>query len=587
MKKNLLITFILIITTGIANSHPSRTGVVCSNLEKLFPANTFTSESFSWQLVHADINAGTACDKLVWRQSVEAKADTYSLTITVKNINGATKSNAEVILFSDSQIELSTATANSAGQATFSNLDNGTYAYKVYYKPLLANVPTIENKEFWGSGTITITDSNVSETFTRNAPYISGGPTFNPGNLSIGQPSSGSFTVKNPLPSATESYIAIWIDRDRLQGWDYSSNDSSTAKQISIGATAAFSFNVTPTSEGSYSCYAFVYSKINGSYIITDQYNWSEVFTVTNIPYISQITWSGYTWKVKSGVEGPGPNSWNANASNIWVDDQGRLHLKILKISNKWYCSEIMLPQSLGYGEYTFEVSTNVENLDRNIVFGLFTYETGSREIDIEFSRWGKAASVDGWYTVQPPPYNSLNQKSFALNMTGDYSTHRFKWSSAEIYFRSDYGHGIENLINQWTYKGVNNPPAGKERLHVNLWLLNGIAPSNLQEAEVIINSFKYVPISINSSTKQLSDSSKIVLFPNPTKGLVYISAHQSLTGDSKIDIYNNSGLLVQSKSILFTKNNAQIDLSGYSNGPYLFKIDIDHHPFSRKILKE
>ncbi|HEY3372020.1 MAG TPA: T9SS type A sorting domain-containing protein [Prolixibacteraceae bacterium] len=587
MGKNLLIAFIFIIVSGTANSKQCLGKVDCSNFGKPYQAQTFISESSPWQVVLSEMNAATSFTDFVWGQSATAVAETYSLTITAKNVNGVAKSAAEVILYDDSKIEYSTATTNSLGQATFSNLVNGTYTYKVFYKPSIPNVPVTDNKEFWGSRTITINNSNVSETFTRNAPYISVGPTFNPSYLPSGQQTIGSFTVKNPLPSPAESFIAVWIDRDKLSAWDYISNDPANAKPISVGGTSAFPFNVTPINDGSYSCYAFVYSKIDGTYIITDQYDWAEIFTVAPIPTISQITWSGYTWKVRSGIGGPGPNKWNASPSNIWVDDLGNLHLKIIKIGNNWYCSEITLLQSLGYGAYTFQVATNVEKLDKNIVLGLFTYETGSREIDIEFSRWGNAASVDGWYTIQPQPYNNLNQKSFPLNLSGDYSTHQFKWTSSEIYFQSDYGHGVDNLINKWTYKGVNNPPAGEERLHLNLWLFNGNAPSNLQEAEVIIKSFKYLPNPISSSIKEFSDSNKIVLFPNPTKGLVNISADHLIEGNSTIEVYNNTGLLVESKCISLNKNTAQIDMSAYSNGHYLVKIDIDNQSFYRKILKE
>jgi len=573
MKKNLLITFILLIVAGTAYSTqclPSGTWD-SSNFISQYPAETLASEYSIWQVV-----------------GIDEKAENYTLTITANNVNGAARSNAEVVLYNASNIELTRVTANSSGQATFLALENGTYNYKVYYTPSLLNVPFAENKEFWGNGTITISGSAVSETFTRNAPYISVGPTFNPINLTPGQSTSGSFMVKNTLPSPADSYIAIWIDRDKASTWDFSSNDQANAKPISIGGNAAFPFNVTPTSDGTYSCYAFVYSKINGTYIITDQYNWAQVFTVATVTAISQINWSGYTWKVKGGVGGPGPNNWNASSSNIWVDVQGNLHLKIIKIGDKWYCSEITLLQSLGYGEYTFEISTNVENLDKNIVFGLFTYETDSKEIDIEFSRWGNSAKVDGWFTVQPPPYTTLNQNSYALNLEGDYSSHQFKWSSSQIDFKSYHGHGLDNLINQWSYKGVNNPPAGKEKIHLNLWLFQGTAPSNIQEAEVVIKSFKYVPNLFNSSIEELPNTNKIELYPNPTKGPVNISSRVlGIKGDSKIDVFNNIGLLVQSKNTSSDYNTAQIDLSGYSNGIYLIKIDSNNQSFFRKIIKE
>jgi hypothetical protein len=207
---------------------------------------------------------------------------------------------------------------------------------------------------------------------------------------------------------------------------------------------------------------------------------------------ITQIQWSELTWNVKNGDGmGPGPNNWAATSSNVWVDAQGNLHLKIKKVGDKWYCSEIYSQQSFGYGEYKFEVSTNVENFDKNIVLGLFTYENDSREIDLEFARWGNASNPAGWYVVQPSTESSKN--SFSLNLTGSYSTHQFSWEASKIDFQSYHGHGTQNLIEEWSYSGSNIPPSsGKEKVHLNLWLFNGLAPSNNLEAEVVIKSFTF-----------------------------------------------------------------------------------------------
>jgi hypothetical protein len=210
------------------------------------------------------------------------------------------------------------------------------------------------------------------------------------------------------------------------------------------------------------------------------------------------IKFSGIYWNVRSGGGGPGPNNWSGSSNNVWVDSLGQLHLKIRKIGNSWYCSEIYTQRSFGYGEYRFYVSSNVEKYDPEIVVGLFTYENDSREIDIEFSRWEDTTSLDGWYTVQPPPYNSVNQDSFALNLKGNYSTHKIIWSRDSIFFRSYYGHSKilpspDSLINQWTYSGNKNPPVGNERLHINFWLYGGKPPANRQDAELIISAV-YVP---------------------------------------------------------------------------------------------
>ncbi|MHB9039908.1 MAG: T9SS type A sorting domain-containing protein [Melioribacteraceae bacterium] len=258
---------------------------------------------------------------------------------------------------------------------------------------------------------------------------------------------------------------------------------------------------------------------------ITDISNSNLTFTTPQT--ISQIQWSGYTWNVKSGNGlKPDPNNWLANSSSVWVDGNGDLHLKIRKIGNVWYCAEIFSQQSLGYGEYTFQVSTNVENLDKNIVLGLFTYENDSKEIDLEFTRWSNASNPVGWYVVQPSSPSS--SKNFALNLTGSYSTHKFNWSLSEINFQSYHGHSVDYLINQWSYKGANNPLAGNEKVILNLWLNNGEAPSNQQEAEVIIKSFTFKKVEASVGILSVRPE-KLEYLPGQT--VVFIGSLLTSTG--------------------------------------------------------
>ena len=217
-------------------------------------------------------------------------------------------------------------------------------------------------------------------------------------------------------------------------------------------------------------------------------------FNATNLLAQRTIRFSGINWYVRNDPGEPGPNQWSDTENNAWVDSSGYLHLKITKVGNTWYCSEVYTDKSYGYAKYTFQLANNAEKYDQNIVVGLFTYENDSREIDIEFSRWGDPNSMAGWYTIQPPPYTSANEKSFALNMTDNYSTHIIDWSKDSINLQSYHGNfngepSVDSLIQQWTYIGSKNPPAGAERLHINFWLLEGLAPVNQKEAELIIKS--------------------------------------------------------------------------------------------------
>ena len=291
------------------------------------------------------------------------------------------------------------------------------------------------------------------------------------------------------------------------------------------------------------------------------------------------IQFAGIEWTVRSGSGGPGPNYWSNSSNSVWVDSYGKLHLKIRKVGSTWYCAEIYAQQSFGYGEYRFYVASNVENYDPNIVVGLFIYENDNREVDIEFSRWGNSSNVDGWYTVQPPPYNSSNQQKFALNLSGDYSTHKFIWSSSNIFFQSYHGHyttlpSSDFLIKQWTYTGNNNPPVGNERLHINFWLYSGNPPVNQKEAEIIINAI-FVP----------TGSLKVTLYPSEA---VSAGAKWNVDGDSwqnsettldnltvgshTINFNSISGWTEpSSKNITIVKNQTT-----YENATYVSTSDVD-----------
>jgi len=70
-------------------------------------------------------------------------------------------------------------------------------------------------------------------------------------------------------------------------------------------------------------------------------------------PKIRTIIFSGYKWKVKSSESkaGPGPNYFSDKEEDVWVDNEGKLHLKITKKDGKWYCTEVISDSSFGYGK--------------------------------------------------------------------------------------------------------------------------------------------------------------------------------------------------------------------------------------------
>ena len=222
-------------------------------------------------------------------------------------------------------------------------------------------------------------------------------------------------------------------------------------------------------------------------------------------PPVRTLRFSGYEWAVKSsrGRVGPGPNYFSDSRNNVWVDAIGRLHLRITHRENRWYCAEVISQRSFGYGTYRFYLDTRVDNLDPNIVLGLFTWSDdpaySHREIDLECAKWGDANnSTNAQFVVQPyqPPGHLLR---FQVPTRTNASTHSFTWKPDSVFFQSMKGHNAtpsdqSNVIKQWTYT-QNTPQAGGENARMNLWLVGGKPPTDDNEAEIIIKKFEFVPL--------------------------------------------------------------------------------------------
>lgn len=216
------------------------------------------------------------------------------------------------------------------------------------------------------------------------------------------------------------------------------------------------------------------------------------------------LQFAGYTWEVRAGDGGPGPNQWSAQ--NVWVDAKGYLHLKLSSIKGKWYAAELSTTQRLGFGTYQWQLIGRVDQLDPNVVLGLFTYPTadvgpdGTNEIDIEFARWGNAAWPNLNYTVWPARQGPTPQtETSEAVLMGNASTHRFTWHANKVFFQSLHGHTSTNptVFHQWTFTSrqpQREIPQQSLPVHMNLWLVDGQPPTNGQPVEIVIRTFTYTP---------------------------------------------------------------------------------------------
>ena len=216
------------------------------------------------------------------------------------------------------------------------------------------------------------------------------------------------------------------------------------------------------------------------------------------------IDFSGMDWQVKNGTGGPNPNSltqnyWSDSPDSIWVDDNGRLHLKIRYEDGIWKCAELESLDMMKYGTYTWEISDRIDNLDPNVVLGLFLYsDEHDNEYDIEFSRWGdeETNSKNAFYSCWGPGMSTPVKQAFHVNLSGDYTTHAMKWYEGGVSFASYYGHAIDNLIESWQPSYYPKAtPDDNMRIHMNLWLNGERHPisSDVRYIEIIINNVSVI----------------------------------------------------------------------------------------------
>ncbi len=216
------------------------------------------------------------------------------------------------------------------------------------------------------------------------------------------------------------------------------------------------------------------------------------------------ISFSGYTWNVKAPAEpqGPGPNVWSA--ANVYVDNEGSLHLKLAKnaTTGKWECAEVSTTEKFGEGTYQWQVEGPLATLDKNIVLGLFNYsgKDGFDEMDMEFAQWGDSNNPHLNYTIWPVD-KGTNKAYYNANFTmpgGTYTTQRFIRKAKSVTFKSLYGF-VDNDNNVFDSKTFKRPASSISTepmpVYINLWLYNGQAPADGKGIEIVIHSFKFIPL--------------------------------------------------------------------------------------------
>ncbi|MFP4646525.1 MAG: glycoside hydrolase family 16 protein [Candidatus Acetothermia bacterium] len=216
------------------------------------------------------------------------------------------------------------------------------------------------------------------------------------------------------------------------------------------------------------------------------------------------VDFAGYQWQTKHSPRypvGPGPNYWSESRRNVWVDEAGSLHLRIVKRRDTWHCAEVFLENPLGFGEYVFEMECPTGELRGPVVVGLFNYLSDREEIDIEIME-NQDRSEPAVYFVVQPHQKSGHVHRTPLNCAGEWIRLSFDWNQNRVSFRGERFTEDDSGLNpeqfaEWSFSGPDLPTEDLTT-HINLWLREGSSPEAGREPEIVLRDFSFTPESEN-----------------------------------------------------------------------------------------
>ena len=202
------------------------------------------------------------------------------------------------------------------------------------------------------------------------------------------------------------------------------------------------------------------------------------------------LFFSDYWWIVKTSrtAVGPGPNYFTSDAV---LDNSQGIELEIKQQQGRWSSGEIFTQDHFRYGTYSLRFAIP-EPLDSHAVFGFFLYNSEKppyyNEIDFEAARWGIPRNPPFSFTLQPyaVPGNSL---PFHTDEAGEYLC-RIEWQPDEVTFTLSDEKG--RVLLHWSYRGEFIPIDTESRIHLNLWLFQGLPPAGDGGLRILVYSYKY-----------------------------------------------------------------------------------------------
>jgi len=203
------------------------------------------------------------------------------------------------------------------------------------------------------------------------------------------------------------------------------------------------------------------------------------------------LSFSGRRWRVKSCDIRVGPGGNYFGREQAWVDDEGRLHLRISHDGERWQSAEIVSEDSFGEGRYEWEILSPLK-MNERVVLGFFTWqdECPHHEIDVEISRWGRSTNRNNHQFVVQPHSDPRNISRSYFSETSASTRHIFERTIRDVRFEAWDG---REQVHTWTFNRNGGVPAvGAENVRINLWLVDGQPPSDGLSVEIVVSAFRF-----------------------------------------------------------------------------------------------
>ncbi len=129
-----------------------------------------------------------------------------------------------------------------------------------------------------------------------------------------------------------------------------------------------------------------------------------------------RLTFSGYEWKIKDNPKASlAPYNNYFFGSNAYLDTNGDMVLKYRKVGGRWAGAEISTTfDKFGYGQYVYQVASDISKLDKQITSSLFTF-ANRPDLSGSYS-YTELPALSGPQDLNPMAFFPLKQHAGGFN---------------------------------------------------------------------------------------------------------------------------------------------------------------------------